>query len=106
MGLKQGGKPRVLIIDDDPHFVEAVSLLLRSQGFVPRGLTEPDRTLDIMHEFPPELVLLDLNMPFVNGYEICQAIRSLRRWQDLPIIFLTSETGAHARLNSFRGRCR
>lgn len=102
MGLKQGGKPRVLIIDDDPHFVEAVSLLLRSQGFVPRGLTEPDRTLDIMHEFPPELVLLDLNMPFVNGYEICQAIRSLRRWQDLPIIFLTSETGAHARLNSFR----
>ena len=100
--LLRTNKARILIIDDDPQIVEALSLLLRSEGFSPKGLTNAQELTTVLQEFEPDLVLLDLNMPDVHGNEICQTIRSMERWQDLPVIFVTAETSVKARLNCFR----
>jgi diguanylate cyclase (GGDEF)-like protein len=55
-----------------------------------------------MQEFPPDMLLLDVMMPGVTGFEVCRMLRQIPRWQDLPIIFLTGQTGVEARVEAFR----
>jgi CheY-like chemotaxis protein len=84
--------PRVLIVDDDPLFRKAVALILR-------GLCE---TVELssgfeLEEFlssaPPEIVILDVNLPGRDGFALCEAMRSIPRWRATPVIFLTARKG-------------
>ena len=58
--------------------------------------------LDTMQEFPPDMLLLDVMMPGITGFEVCRKLRQVPRWRDLPIIFLTGQTGVEARVEAFR----
>jgi diguanylate cyclase (GGDEF)-like protein len=102
VAIRQGGRPRVLIIDDDPDFCELLSVTLRNEGLLIRTVNDPARVLDVMQEFPPELMLLDVNMPNISGFDVCKMVRGIPRWQDLPIIFLTAQTGVQARVSAFQ----
>jgi diguanylate cyclase (GGDEF)-like protein len=102
VNIRQGGRPRILICDDDEFFCNTVALVLRNEGMIVRILHEPSLILETMQEYPPELLLLDVMMPGVNGFEVCRMLRQIPRWQDLPIIFLTGQTGVEARLEAFR----
>lgn len=102
VNIRQGGRPRILICDDDEFFCNTVALVLRNEGMIVRILHEPSQILETMQEYPPELLLLDVMMPGVNGFEVCRMLRQIPRWQDLPIIFLTGQTGVEARLEAFR----
>lgn len=102
VNIRQGGRPRILICDDDEFFCNTVALVLRNEGMIVRILNDPSKILDTMQEYPPELLLLDVMMPGVTGFEVCRMLRQVPRWQDLPIIFLTGQTGVEARLEAFR----
>ncbi|MBX9940035.1 MAG: diguanylate cyclase [Candidatus Obscuribacterales bacterium] len=102
VNIRQGGRPRILICDDDEFFCNTVALVLRNEGMIVRILNDPSKILDTMQEYPPELLLLDVMMPGVTGFEVCRMLRQIPRWQDLPIIFLTGQTGVEARLEAFR----
>lgn len=86
-----GPPPRILTVDDDPAVVEAIKAMLEPR-FSVVTLTEPLRFWDVLEEARPDVVLLDLDMPVVNGIELCRTLRLDPRWSRLPVLFLTSLT--------------
>lgn len=102
VGIRQGGRARVLIVDDDEEFAAAIALVLRHEGLIVRSVHDPLKVIDMLNSFPPEMMLLDVNMPGMNGFDVCKMLRATPRWQDLPIIFLTAQTGVDARVAAFQ----
>lgn len=102
VSIRTGGRPRVLLVDDDEFFANTIALVLRNEGMIVRILTDPHKILDVMQDFPPEMLLLDVMMPGITGFEVCRMLRQIPRWQDLPIVFLTGQTGVDARVEAFR----
>jgi len=101
VGARQGGRPRILIVDNDQDFVRLVSSVLGQEGMLVRVLPDTVNLLPVMQEFHPDLLLLDIHMPTVSGYDICRLVRSMPQYQDLPIIFLTALVGLETRLAAF-----
>lgn len=77
----------VLVVDDEPHIVELVKLYLGNEGFVVDTAFSGSDALVKFGEAPPDLVVLDLMLPGVDGWEVC---RRIRRESDVPIIMLTA----------------
>lgn len=102
VAIRTGGRPRILLVDDDEFFANTIALILRNEGVIVRILTDPNKILEVMQDFPPELLLLDVMMPGITGFEVCRMLRQIPRWQDLPIVFLTGQTGVENRLEAFR----
>ena len=102
--LRTGDKerPRVLVVDDDPEFVELVSTVLSEEGMTVMSTTDPSTVMDQMDAFEPALVLLDMLMPSVSGVDVCRALRTSARWQEIPIVFVTTSGDAASRLETFR----
>ena len=83
---------RILVVDDEPAISAGLTTLLGRRGMVVTGVNDPLRFWNIIAEAKPGLILLDLEMPKISGTELCRAIRSDRRWSELPVVFLTGHT--------------
>ncbi len=94
-------KPRVLCVDDDPLLSSFVESVLGPAGIVVRSLNEPIVILDMMHEFQPDLLLLDVIMPGLTGYEVCRLLKSHDDWKQVPVIFLTSKSDSDGKRAAF-----
>mgnify|MGYP002133882145 FL=1 len=81
--------PRILVVDDDPGIGEVVQLFLRAEGFDTRIATNGPEALAVFDEYEPNLVLLDLNLPGLDGISVCRAIRET---SGTPIVMLTART--------------
>ena len=79
----------ILIIEDDPVLLRGLKDNFETQGYLVRTAKDGQKGLDALLAEPPDLLLLDLMLPKVNGYEICRAARS--RQLDMPIIMLTAK---------------
>ena len=84
----------ILIVDDDPVFLALLRSLLEPWGIRVTTLENPLRFWEVLQETHPDLVILDIEMPHINGIELCQAIRNDPNWQELPILFLTARQDA------------
>ncbi len=82
----------VLAVDDDPVVLAAISALLQSAGRRVVTLDEPTQFWQALKETSPDLVVLDVDMPAVNGIELCQVMRADPQWSRLPVVFLTART--------------
>ncbi|HAD14228.1 MAG TPA: DNA-binding response regulator, partial [Saprospirales bacterium] len=93
------GKTRVLVIEDEPKVATSVKTWLEENGFsvdvAPDGAV--GQYLAQTNHF--DLVLLDLNLPFINGYEVCRAIRAIR--PECPIILVTALGSVEQKLQGF-----
>ncbi|MDO9226757.1 MAG: diguanylate cyclase [Pseudomonadota bacterium] len=83
---------RVLIVDDSPALAAFYAAHLNEAGFVTQVVTDPLKTLDALNEHPPELILLDMNMPGASGEEIAEVIRQQEAYLSIPIVFLSAES--------------
>lgn len=101
VNARQGGRPRILIVDDDDDFGKIVSSALGQEGMLVRQLADPTQLLTLIQEFHPDLVLLDVMMPVLSGFDVCRMIRTAAHFHDLPILFLTGQTGLETRLAAF-----
>jgi DNA-binding response OmpR family regulator/HPt (histidine-containing phosphotransfer) domain-containing protein len=102
LALRDTTKARVLTVDDDVVLTGFISGTLLSQGLAVHALNEPNLVLEALEEFEPDLVLVDVVMPGVSGYDICRLMRSTERFAKLPIIFLTSKSSPEGRAAAFR----
>lgn len=84
-----GERPRVLVVDDDEALAEMLTLVLQSEGFNPEMVSRGDRALAAFHAFKPDVVLLDLMLPGMDGLDICRRIRDE---SGVPIVMLTART--------------
>jgi DNA-binding response OmpR family regulator len=82
---------RVLIADDEPNIVTALEFLLQKNGYEVRVAANGEDALGQLDAFKPHLVLLDVMMPRVSGYEVCQRMRSELRWQGIKIVMLSAK---------------
>jgi diguanylate cyclase (GGDEF)-like protein len=89
-------KFRVLAVDDDEAILDAVSELLAGDGYEVSTLADARGFWDALEQTRPDLVVLDLDMPHVNGAELCRVVRTDPRWSSLPVLFLTAHTDTSA----------
>ncbi|MCP2031716.1 two-component system response regulator MtrA [Okibacterium sp. HSC-33S16] len=80
---------RILVVDDDTALAEMIGIVLRTEGFEPHFCADGSGAVDAFHEVKPDLVLLDLMLPGIDGIEVCTRIRSE---SGVPIIMLTAKT--------------
>ncbi len=92
---------KVLIVDDDPAILHRVSQMLSPWGLQITPLLEPQRFWKTLTEVVPDLLILDVAMPGLNGIELCQVVRNDPRWGDLPILFLTAYQDAKTIVQAF-----
>jgi diguanylate cyclase (GGDEF)-like protein len=83
---------RVLIVDDDEDLAKRYNMVLCNAGMTVEVLSKPSLLLQLMHQFKPEVVLMDLSMPDCSGPELAQIIRFHDDWLRVPIIYLSAET--------------
>lgn len=81
----------VLIVDDDWLTAEVAAEVLRSDGISVVTVSDSTRALDAIEEQPPDLILMDIQMPLVDGVELTRVIRQSRQFFSVPIIFLSAE---------------
>jgi DNA-binding response OmpR family regulator len=82
--------PRVLVVDDDPEIVDAVGEALQDDGFLVETATDGAAALKRVLEAPPDLIVLDVRMPNLNGWEFCEIVRRQSHTRDVPVLFLTA----------------
>lgn len=84
------GKGDILIVDDTLPNLRVLSSMLTEQGYEVRGAPNGAMALMIIEAEPPDLILLDVNMPGMDGYEVCQKIKANPQTQDIPVIFISA----------------
>ena len=80
--------PKILIVDDDENIAELISLYLTKECFDTETAANGEEALQLVEVYDPDLILLDLMLPGIDGYEVCQRIRKTR---DTPIIILSAK---------------
>lgn len=93
--------PRLLLVDDDPSFAQALAALLEREHLEVHTLNDADVIIETLEQVRPDLLLLDVVLPRVNGLEICRIIRANPKWQLLPILMLTGVSDQEARVDAF-----
>ena len=81
----------ILIVDDDLVFLDALRSILEPWGIRVITLEQPEDFWEILSATQPDLLILDVEMPKINGIELCQTLRSDPEWQELPVLFLTAK---------------
>ena len=88
--VKNTGKnAKIMIVDDDPQILLSLEISLLPWGFQLTTLDNPQQFWNVLEQVNPDLLVLDIEMPDINGIELCQLLRSDPRWQYLPVLFLT-----------------
>ena len=82
---------KVLIADDEPNIVVSLEFLMKQKGYVVKVVSNGQDALAAVGEFAPDLVLLDVMMPLLSGYELCQKVRENPAWSGIRIIMLSAK---------------
>jgi DNA-binding response OmpR family regulator len=83
-------KPLILIVDDDPMIRETLTLRLELQEFRAQSAASGDEAFLLLKTVKPDLIVLDLTMPKMNGFEVCKVLKENKETASIPVIFLTA----------------
>jgi CheY-like chemotaxis protein len=83
---------RILVVDDLPYLREVQVLLLKEAGFVATALGNAREALERLSDLKPDLILLDMSMPGMDGRQFLTRLRDDPRWKRVPVIFTTGKT--------------
>ncbi|BAY64057.1 two-component response regulator [Calothrix brevissima NIES-22] len=92
---------KVMILDDDQEWLRTLPTLLKPWGFKVTTLADPQQFWTVLQAVTPDALVLDVNMPQINGFELCQILRSDPHWQRLPVLFLSVLTDAASQNQAF-----
>lgn len=95
-------KRKILVVDDEPDVAAFMEQALRLEQFDVLCAYDGISALDIAENERPDLILLDIMMPMMSGYEVCEQIKANPVTQNIPIIYVTSAHAAEARAKSLK----
>jgi DNA-binding response OmpR family regulator/HPt (histidine-containing phosphotransfer) domain-containing protein len=104
VGNAQSGRSpmrRLMLVDDDPIFLQTLSKQLSGYGFQVGVLDDPQQFWAVLEGLNPDVLILDIQMPQMNGLELCQSLRSAVQWQKLPVLFLSAFADAQTQHQAF-----
>ena len=87
-------KPRIIIVDDDRDTREMLTLALELEGFDVGQAANGLRLISAMHVDRPDVILLDVMMSWIDGFELCRAIKKNPTFADIPVIFISARKSA------------
>lgn len=94
--------PVIMIVDDTPANLDLLSGMLKDQGYRTRPLVSGVQALKVAAKFPPDLILLDINMPEMDGYEVCLALKADPALADIPVLFISARTETEDKVRGFK----
>ena len=89
---------RVLVVDDEPDAVDLLTQILQDEGYQVKGVLSGGEALRSLDAAPPDIILIDLLMPEMDGFEVIQRVKANPKWRDIPIIVVTAKDLTHADL--------
>lgn len=89
--MSEAKPKRILVVDDESDVTDLVAYHLKSKGFQVETVNDPNRSIGTARSFLPDLVILDVMMPDLNGIQICRMIRADPKLRKVPVIFLTAK---------------
>ncbi len=95
-------KGDIFLVDDNPNNLTLLYGILRNAGYQVRAANNGRRALDTVGAFPPELIMLDINMPDMSGYEVCEHLKSDEATRDIPVIFISALDDVFDKLRAFQ----
>ena len=81
----------ILIVDDEPNVVVPIQFLMEQQGYTVMIAERGEDALDLIYQYKPDLVLLDIMLPGIDGYKVCEIVRLNPNYRKIKIIFLTAK---------------
>ena len=81
----------ILLVDDEPNLVVPIQFLMEQQGYRVTIAERGEDALDLLYQYKPDLVLLDIMLPGIDGYEVCEIIRLNPNYRNTKIIFLIAK---------------
>ncbi|MDD5194571.1 MAG: response regulator [Candidatus Omnitrophica bacterium] len=84
---------KVLVVDDEPDVLKVVSFRLKKAGYEVLTAVNGKIAIDLILEDKPDLIILDLRMPVMDGYEVCTKIKADETLKKIPVILLTASSG-------------
>lgn len=99
---KSPAPPLVLIVDDTPGNLKYLSELLTSQGYDVRATSDGKLALEAASLMQPDLILLDIRMPGMDGYEVCRALQKNEKLTETPIIFISALDDVNDKVKAFK----
>lgn len=93
---------QVLVVEDEPNIQMALEFLLKQQGYTVRSAIDGDSAMEEVERDPPDLVLLDINIPGRSGFEVCEAVRANPTWNTTGILILTGKGHEEDRTKGLR----
>ncbi len=85
-------KKKILIIDDEPDILELLVLRLEANGYEVTSATDGQKGLDKARNENPDLIILDLMLPSIDGYKVCRMLKFDERFKKIPIVLFTART--------------
>ena len=82
---------KILIVEDEESLLKLESILLTTKGYLVQGATTGPAALDAVASEPPDLILLDIMLPGIDGFEVCETIKKDPQTRHIPIILLTAK---------------
>lgn len=92
MPNKENGSAKVLIVDDEPNILMSLEFLMHREGYRVFVARNGNEALTIINQETPDVIILDIMMPEVDGYEVCQLIKNNLSTQHIKVIFLSAKT--------------
>jgi len=81
----------ILIVDDEPNVVVPIQFLMEQHGYRVMTAERGEDALDLIYQYKPDLVILDIMLPGIDGYEVCEIVRLNPNYRNVKIIFLTAK---------------
>jgi two-component system, sensor histidine kinase and response regulator len=95
-------KPFILIVDDIPDNLEILEKILGIAGYITSTALSGERALSILKKEKPDLIILDILMPLMDGFEVCKKIKDNPETSDIPVIFITAMVGIDDIISGFK----
>lgn len=83
-------KKKILVVDDEPALVELIKIRLEANGYEVSSAGDGQSAIDYVHKQKPDLIILDLMLPVLNGYKACRLLKFDRKYKDIPILMFTA----------------
>jgi response regulator RpfG family c-di-GMP phosphodiesterase len=100
--MTQNAKASVMVVDDQRANLKLLEDILKTQGYAVRSFPRGRMALESAAQSPPDLILLDINMPEMNGYEVCERLKSSGELSSIPVIFLSALNEVEDKVMGFR----
>jgi signal transduction histidine kinase len=91
----------ILVVDDNPRNLKLLVTMLDQQGYIVRPVNNGKNALLTIQASPPDLILLDIRMPDLDGFEVCEILKEDPATQDIPVIFISAQHGIEEKLQAF-----